>query len=140
MNSFFDLLVLATLFTPVTLIVAGNLAAYRSPSSGAGSSVPTGRGRGSPATMASRRRKARSCVARRDARSGKCDRRDPSCRENRISSPGRGAARTRRLDWGRLPRKPVRAMNTFALLVSLSFFVPIALTVAMNVTGMRPAA
>ncbi len=31
-------------------------------------------------------------------------------------------------------------MNTFALLVSLSFFAPIALTVAMNVTGLRAAA
>ncbi len=31
-------------------------------------------------------------------------------------------------------------MNTFAILVSLSFFVPIAFTVAMNVSGLRPAA
>lgn len=31
-------------------------------------------------------------------------------------------------------------MNAFALLVSLSFFAPIALTVAMNVTGLRAAA
>ena len=35
MTSFFDLLVLATLFAPVALIVAGNLAAYRSPAAGA---------------------------------------------------------------------------------------------------------
>ena len=31
-------------------------------------------------------------------------------------------------------------MNAFALLVSLSFFAPIALTVAMNVVGLRAAA
>jgi hypothetical protein len=31
-------------------------------------------------------------------------------------------------------------MNAFAILVSLSFFVPIALTVAMNVSGLRAAA
>jgi hypothetical protein len=31
-------------------------------------------------------------------------------------------------------------MNAFAILVSLAFFVPIALTVAMNVTDVRAAA
>jgi hypothetical protein len=31
-------------------------------------------------------------------------------------------------------------MNAFAILVSLAFFAPIALTVAMNVTDMRAAA
>lgn len=31
-------------------------------------------------------------------------------------------------------------MNAFAILVSLSFFAPIALTVAMNVSGLRAAA
>lgn len=31
MTSYFDLLALAALFAPVALIVAGNLAAYRSP-------------------------------------------------------------------------------------------------------------
>ena len=31
-------------------------------------------------------------------------------------------------------------MNAFAILVSLSFFAPIALTVAMNVSGLRSAA
>ena len=36
MDRFFDLLVLATLFAPVALIVAANLAAYRSPSAGSG--------------------------------------------------------------------------------------------------------
>ena len=36
MDRFFDLLVLATLFAPVALIVAANLAAYRSPSAGTG--------------------------------------------------------------------------------------------------------
>ncbi len=36
MDRFFDLLVLATLFAPVALIVAANLAAYRSPSAGPG--------------------------------------------------------------------------------------------------------
>ena len=36
MTSYFDLLVLAALFAPVALIVAGNLAAYRSPSAGEG--------------------------------------------------------------------------------------------------------
>lgn len=36
MTSFFDLLVLAALFAPVALIVAGNLAAYRSPAAGEG--------------------------------------------------------------------------------------------------------
>jgi len=36
MDRFFDLLVLATLFAPVALIVAGNLAAYRSPLRGEG--------------------------------------------------------------------------------------------------------
>jgi hypothetical protein len=36
MTSLFDLLVLASLFAPVALIVAGNLAAYRSPAAGAG--------------------------------------------------------------------------------------------------------
>ena len=35
MTSFFDLLVLSTLFAPVALIVAANLAAYRSPTAGA---------------------------------------------------------------------------------------------------------
>jgi len=35
MTSFFDLLVFATLFAPVALIVAANLAAYRSPAAGA---------------------------------------------------------------------------------------------------------
>lgn len=36
MNSYFDLLVLAALFVPVALIVAANLAAYRSPGAGEG--------------------------------------------------------------------------------------------------------
>jgi hypothetical protein len=36
MDRFFDLLVLATLFAPVALIVAANIAAYRSPSAGPG--------------------------------------------------------------------------------------------------------
>ena len=36
MQSYFDLLVLAALFVPVLLIVAGNLAAYRSPLAGDG--------------------------------------------------------------------------------------------------------
>ena len=36
MTSYFDLLFLAALFAPVALIVAGNLAAYRSPSAGEG--------------------------------------------------------------------------------------------------------
>jgi len=31
-------------------------------------------------------------------------------------------------------------MNAFALLVSFAFFVPIAVTVALNVTGLRAAA
>jgi hypothetical protein len=31
-------------------------------------------------------------------------------------------------------------MNTFAILVTLSFFIPIALTVAFNVTTLRSAA
>ncbi|HXS53242.1 MAG TPA: hypothetical protein VN782_11975 [Usitatibacter sp.] len=36
MTSLFDLLVLASLFAPVALIVAGNLAAYRSPAAATG--------------------------------------------------------------------------------------------------------
>ncbi|HSN21835.1 MAG TPA: hypothetical protein VLS49_14235 [Usitatibacter sp.] len=36
MNSYFDLLVLAALFVPVALIVAANLAGYRSPGAGEG--------------------------------------------------------------------------------------------------------
>jgi hypothetical protein len=36
MNSYFDLLVLAALFVPVALMVAANLAAYRSPGAGDG--------------------------------------------------------------------------------------------------------
>ena len=36
MNSYFDLLVLAALFVPVALIVAANLAAYRSSGTGEG--------------------------------------------------------------------------------------------------------
>jgi hypothetical protein len=36
MNSYFDLLVLAALFVPVALIVAANLAAYRSTGTGEG--------------------------------------------------------------------------------------------------------
>jgi len=31
-------------------------------------------------------------------------------------------------------------MNTFAILVSLAFFVPMMLTIALNVTGLRAAA
>lgn len=31
-------------------------------------------------------------------------------------------------------------MNSFAILVSIAFFLPIVLTVAMNVTGLRAAA
>jgi hypothetical protein len=31
-------------------------------------------------------------------------------------------------------------MNAFAILVSFAFFAPIVLTVAMNMTGLRPAA
>ena len=30
-------------------------------------------------------------------------------------------------------------MNTFAILVSLAFFVPVMLTIALNVTGLRAA-
>jgi hypothetical protein len=74
------------------------------------------------------------------ARSGKGPESPRSLRGFRDSSLPHGPGRAARLESTHRRTPPENRMNAFALLMSLTFFAPIALNVAMNVVGLRDAA